>query len=247
MKRREFISLFGGAAAWPLAALAQQAAMPVIGFLDPSSPERSTDMVRAFLLGLGEEGYFEGRNVVIEYRWADDQNDRLPEFAADLVRRRVAVIMATTDRSALAAKAATATIPVVFTSGNDPVQFGLVASLNRPGGNLTGVTTLNVEVGMKRLQLLHEMVPAARDIAVLINPSDPSAQTLARDIAAAMRAASTTSTPPSSPCGSGKLAPWSSALTRSSTVVASSSRNWRPAMRCPRSISIVRSPPPAAS
>ena len=188
LRRREFITLIGGAAvAWPLAARAQQAAMPVIGFLDPSSPERSTDMVRAFLLGLGEEGYFEGRNVVIEYRWADGQNDRLPEFAADLVRRRVAVIMATTDRSALAAKAATATIPVVFTSGNDPVQFGLVASLNRPAGNLTGVTTLNVEVGQKRLQLLHEMVPAARDIAVLINPSDPSAQTLARDIAAASR------------------------------------------------------------
>jgi putative tryptophan/tyrosine transport system substrate-binding protein len=190
--RRKFLATLGGAAtAWPLAARAQQAAMPVIGFLDPSSPGRSTDWpsatVRAFLLGLGEEGYFEGRNVVVEYRWADGQHDRLPEFAADLVRRRVAVIMASTDRSALAAKAATTTIPVVFTSGNDPMQFGLVASLNRPGGNLTGVTTLNVEVGAKRLQLLHEMVPAARDIAVLINPSDPSAQTLARDIAAASR------------------------------------------------------------
>lgn len=188
MRRRNFITLLGGAAAMrPLAARAQQAAMPVVGFLSPASLEQSTDRLRAFLQGLADAGYVEGRSVTIEYRWAEGQGDRLPEFAADLVRRQVAVIMAASDRSALAAKGATAMIPIVFTSGNDPVAFGLVSSLNRPGGNLTGVTTLNVEVGPKRLELLHEMVPATKRIAVLINPSDPSAETLSRDLEAAAR------------------------------------------------------------
>jgi putative tryptophan/tyrosine transport system substrate-binding protein len=188
LKRREFVTLAGGAAAaWPLAAHAQHPARPVVGFLSPASPEQLTDRVRAFLQGLADAGYVEGRNVTIEYRWAEGQGDRLPEFAADLVRRQVAVIMASSDRSALAAKSATAMIPIVFTSGNDPVAFGLVASLNRPSGNLTGVTKLNVEVGPKRLELLHEMVPATKRIAVLINPSDPGAETLSRDLDAAAR------------------------------------------------------------
>jgi putative ABC transport system substrate-binding protein len=188
VNRREFITLVGGAAAaWPLPARAQHPARPVVGFLSPASPEQLTDRVRAFLQGLADAGYVEGRNVTIEYRWAEGQGDRLPEFAADLVRRQVTVIMASSDRSALAAKSATAMIPIVFTSGNDPVAFGLVASLNRPSGNLTGVTTLNVEVGPKRLELLHEMVPATKRIAVLINPSDPSAETLSRDLDAAAR------------------------------------------------------------
>jgi putative tryptophan/tyrosine transport system substrate-binding protein len=187
VKRREFITLLGSASAWPLAARAQQPAIPVVGFLNPASPEQSSDQVRAFLQGLADTSYVDGRNVTIEYRWAEGRRDRLPEFAADLVRRRVAVIMAASDRSALAAKSATAMIPIVFTSGNDPVAFGLIASLSRPGGNLTGVTTLNVEVGPKRLELLHEMVPSTRRIAVLINPSDPSAETLSRDLDTAAR------------------------------------------------------------
>ena len=188
MRRRDFMMLIlGQAIAPPLGAHAQQPTSPVVGFLYPGSPETMSARVAAFRQGLSEMGFLEGRNVTIEYRWAEGRNDRLPEFAADLVRRQVAVIMAASDRSALAAKTATATIPIVFTSGNDPVAFGLVASLSRPGGNLTGVTTLNVEVGPKRLELLHEMLPATRRIAVLINPSDPSAETLSRDLDAAAR------------------------------------------------------------
>jgi putative ABC transport system substrate-binding protein len=187
--RRALLSLLGVAAASaglrPLRAHAQQP--PVIGVLGSANMSSRPDLIGALHRGLAETGHVQGKNVAIEYRWAEGQPDRLPALAQDLVGRKVAVIFALASAAALAAKAATATIPVVFTSGNDPVQFGLVASLNRPAGNLTGVTTLNVEVGMKRLQLLHEMVPAARDIAVLINPSDPSAQTLVRDIAAASR------------------------------------------------------------
>jgi putative ABC transport system substrate-binding protein len=180
IRRREFITLLGAAAAaWPLAALAQNPTMPVIGFLNSGSPDGGTRILRAFRQGLGEFGYIEGENVAIEYRWAEDQTDRLLGMAADLVRRRVAVIAATgAGASTQAAKSATATIPIVFYSGQDPVQAGLIASLNRPGGNLTGVATLGTELGPKRLELLHESLPSARVIAMLVSPANPNAEEL---------------------------------------------------------------------
>jgi putative ABC transport system substrate-binding protein len=188
MKRREFISLLGGAAAWPLAARAQQQAMPVIGFLRPGSPEPNAHLVEAFRKGLGETGYVEGRNVAVEYRWAHNYDD-MPELAADLVRLRVAVIATPgSTAAAAAAKSATTTIPIVFSGGGDPVQTGLVASLNRPGGNVTGVSSMSGELGAKRLELLQELVPRAARFAVLVNPNNPLAEAFVTDVRAAAAA-----------------------------------------------------------
>ncbi len=183
MRRRDFIKVLGGGvAAWPLSARAQRPAMPVIGYLAAGSPNSEARLHDAFLKGLGEAGYIDGKNTKIEYRWAENQYDRLPSMAADLVRQDVAVLAATTTPAARAAKAATDTIPIVFTTIADPVQIGFVASLNRPGGNVTGATMLSVEVGPKLVELLHVAVPSAGTMALLVNPTNPNAETQSKSI-----------------------------------------------------------------
>jgi putative ABC transport system substrate-binding protein len=189
MRRRDFIKVVAGSAVtWPLAARAQPA-MPLVGFVNAGSTGGlGRAQLQAFLKGLGEAGYIEGQNVSIEYHWAEGQNDRLPAIMADLVNRRVNVIAATTTPAALAAQAATTTIPIVFETGSDPIQLGLVGSLNAPGGNMTGVTSMIVEVAPKRLELLHELLPAARVMALLVNPEDRAlAQAQSREVSSAAR------------------------------------------------------------
>jgi ABC-type uncharacterized transport system substrate-binding protein len=187
MKRRKFITLLGSAAAsWPLAARAQQP-LPVVGFLNSASPEPYAAAVAAFRQGLKETGHVEGQNVAIEFRWANAQYDRVPAMAAELAHRQVALIVANTP-GVTAVKAAITTIPIVFTTGGDPMKLGLVASLSRPGGNVTGITTLNVEVAPKRLELAHELAPAATTIAVLVNPTNPNTETELGELRAAGQA-----------------------------------------------------------
>jgi putative tryptophan/tyrosine transport system substrate-binding protein len=188
MKRREFITLLSGVAAWPLAARAQQPAMPVVGFLNSASPGPFALFLAGFLRGLKEAGYVEGQNVTIENRWAEGKYDRLPELARDLVRQQVAVIAATTTPAALAAKAATPSIPIVFETAGDPIKLGLVGSLNRPGRNVTGVTQLNSELVSKRMGLLHDLIPTATIIGLLLNPNDPRAETQSGDMQKAAHA-----------------------------------------------------------
>jgi putative tryptophan/tyrosine transport system substrate-binding protein len=185
MRRRDFIKVIGGTVAWPLTARAQQPTMPVVGYLYEGSPEPTAQILAAFRKGLSETGYVEGQNAAIEYRWAQGQYDRLPELAVELVRRRVAVIVAGGMPAALAAQATTTTIPIVFGTGGDPERTGLVASLNRPGGNVTGVSAMNVELTAKRFGLLHEMLPGAARFAVLVNPDSPLTEPAITDLRAA--------------------------------------------------------------
>ena len=257
MRRREFITLLGGvAAAWPLAARAQQTAMPVVGFLRPGSPELNAHLVAAFRKGMGETGYLEGRNVAVEYRWAHN-DDRLTELAADLVRLRVAVIATPgSTTAAAAAKSATTTIPIVFSGGGDPVQTGLVASLNRPGGNVTGVSSMSGELGTKRVGLLQELVPRAARLAVLVNPNNPLAEAFVADIRAAAPAIGrqievvTASTSRDIDTAFATLVQKRadalvSVPTRCSSAAVFNSPRWRRATRCLRSTLSARMPKPA--
>jgi ABC-type uncharacterized transport system substrate-binding protein len=188
MRRRDFIILLSGAVTWPFTARAQQPAMPVVGYLSATSRDGGEERAAAFRRGLQESGYVDGQNVAIEYRWADEQVDRLPAMAADLVKRHVTVIATGTTPAVLAAQAATTTIPIVFEVGSDPVRLGLVTNLNRPGGNVTGVTSLIIEVAPKRLELLHELLPTTKVMALLVNPDDRAlAQAEARETLSAAR------------------------------------------------------------
>jgi putative tryptophan/tyrosine transport system substrate-binding protein len=187
MRRRTFIAALGGAVAWPVVACGQQSSISVIGYLGPGSAQSDAFRVTGFRQGLKEAGYVEDKNLTIEYRWAEDHRDRLPAMAADLVRRQVAVIVATSTSASLAAKAATTTLPIIFETAGDPVKLGLVGSLSRPGGNLTGVTQLGEEAVPKRLELLHEVLPTARVMALLVNPADPLAETQVRASLAAAK------------------------------------------------------------
>jgi putative tryptophan/tyrosine transport system substrate-binding protein len=185
MRRREFIALLGGSATWPIGARAQQPAVPTIGFLNGASPEGYAPYATAFRQGLREAGFVDGQNVAIEYRWAEGRYERLPAQAADLVRRQVSVIAATSTPASLVAKAATSTIPIVFTTAADPVEIGLVASLNQPGSNVTGVSFFNAELGSKQAGLLHELIPAAAQVGLLVNPKFPATDALTRDVTTA--------------------------------------------------------------
>ena len=185
MRRREFIAGLGSAVAWPLAARAQQPAMPVMGYLSARSADLERPLVLAFRQGLSDGGYVEGRNVAIEYRWADGQYEQLPSLAADLVHRRVTVIAALGIPAAVAAKAATTTIPIVIEVGADPIEMGLITSLSRPSGNITGISNLNLAVGPKKLQLLREVVPTATTIGLLLNPANPNSEIASKDMRAA--------------------------------------------------------------
>ena len=260
IKRREFIVGLGGAAAWPIVARAQQAAMSVIGFLSIQSADLDyKDATVPFLQGLKEAGYVEGQNVAVEYRYAENQFDRLPALAADLVRRQVAVIVAAGIDVALAAKAATTTIPIVFATGGDPVALGLVASLNRPGANLTGIANLHGEMAPKQLQLLYELIPNAVRFGVLADPAFPGIQSTITELQAAARTLRLQLVVVNARTDSdlemafarfsqqhvGAVLVGPSNLT-SSTSVWSNSRRWRPAMRSRRSSPSVSSPWPAA-
>jgi putative ABC transport system substrate-binding protein len=259
MRRREFITLLGGAAvAWPLTARAQQPAIPVVGYVHSDSPQPVAGLLAAFREGLSETGYVEGQNVLIEYRWAENDLSQLPELVADLVRRRVAVIATPgSSAAALAAKAATTTIPIVFSLGLDPVQLGLVASLSRPGGNITGVNSMSNELAAKRLGLLRELLPTATRFGVLVNPKNPTTQSLKKDLEAAagrsMHKSSslppllepTSTRPLRALCKGEPTHSWSIPTTCSSTVAYNSLR-WRRATPCQRFIPCALMRKPAA-
>jgi len=246
LKRRDFIKLLGGAPAWPLAAQAQQSALPAIGFLYAGSPEPTAHLLAAFRKGLAETGYVEGQNVTIEFRWARNESGRLPELAADLVRRQVTVIAAPgSSVASIAAKAATSSIPIVFSMGGDPIQAGLVGSLNQPGGNVTGISSMNTELGSKRLGLLHELVPGTERFATLVINS-PIYRPLVEDVQAG---AASIGRPVdvfyASTSQKSELKPSFLLRVRCSTTIACNLPRWRHATYCRRSIRRASSPKPA--